>query len=74
MPTNAKDIKRFSQMLLSFHQTYDIVYIPLLLRLANDVEENPGPTIYDMVDLTKTVCADVSQGDAKRFGQNAGLR
>jgi len=26
------------------------VYIPLLLRQANGVEENPGPTIFDIID------------------------
>ena len=27
-----------------------IVYVPLLLRMANDVEENPGPTLYEIID------------------------
>ncbi|CAB3983680.1 ATP-dependent DNA helicase PIF1 [Paramuricea clavata] len=49
-----------------------IVYVPLLLRIANDVEENPGPTVYDVVDPAKTICADFSQGDARKFRQNAG--
>ena len=51
-----------------------IVYVPLLMhmRMANDVEENPGPTIYDVVDPTKTICADFSQGNTKKFRQNAG--
>ena len=40
--------------------------------MANDVEENPGPTIYDVVDPTKTICVDFSQGNAKKFRQNAG--
>ena len=26
------------------------VYIPLLIRQANDVEKNPGPTILDIID------------------------
>ena len=26
------------------------VYIPLLIAQANDVEENPGPKIFDIVD------------------------
>ena len=26
------------------------VYIPLLIRQANDVEKNPGPTIFDIID------------------------
>lgn len=33
-----------------------IVYVPLLLRIANDVEENPGPTVYDVIDSAKTMC------------------
>lgn len=37
----------------------------MLLRMANDVEENPGPT-------TKTICANFSQGDTNQFRQNAG--
>ncbi|CAB3983453.1 ATP-dependent DNA helicase PIF1 [Paramuricea clavata] len=40
--------------------------------MANDVEENPGPTVYDVVDPTKTICADFSQGNTKKFRQNAG--
>ena len=47
------------------------VYLPLLLRLSNDVEENPGPTIYEIIDPSETVTADFSQGDL-RFGQNGG--
>ena len=44
----------------------------LLLKLSNDVEENPGPTtIHEIVNYTQTVSADYSQCDA-RFGKNAG--
>ena len=43
-----------------------IVYVPLLLRMANDVEENPGPTIYDVVDPTKTICAEFPQNAGKQ--------
>ena len=28
---------------------------PLLIRLANDVEENPGPTIFDVIEPTRTI-------------------
>ena len=49
-----------------------VVYVALLLRMANDVEENPGPTLYDIVDPCKTICADFSQSSARKFGQNAG--
>ena len=48
------------------------VYIPLLIRQANDVEENPGPTIFDIIDPTFTVSADFSQGNEALFGVNAG--
>ena len=34
------------------------VYIPLLLRQVNDVEENPSPTIFDIIDPMRTVSAD----------------
>ena len=37
--------------------------------MANDVEENPGPTIY-VFDPSKTICADVSQGNTKKIIQN----
>ncbi len=49
------------------------VYVPLLLRLSNDVEENPGPVnINEMVDRTHTVHADFHQGNELMFGSNAG--
>ena len=48
------------------------VYVALLLRMANDVEENPGPTLYDIVDPSKTICADFSQSNARKFRHNAG--
>ena len=31
------------------------ICIPLIIREANDVEENPGPTIFEVIDLTRTV-------------------
>ena len=49
-----------------------IVYVSLLLRMANDFEENPGPTLYDIVDPSKTICADFSQSNSRKFRQNAG--
>ena len=33
------------------------VYIPLLIREANNVEENPGRTIFDIIDTTTIVSA-----------------
>ena len=47
------------------------VYIPFLIRQANDVEENPDPTIYG-IDPTTAVSADSSQGNEALFGENAG--
>ena len=41
--------------------------------MANDSKENPGPTIYVVVDPSKTICADFShQGNTNKFRQNAG--
>ena len=40
--------------------------------MGNDVEENPGPTIKDVVVPNKTICADFSQGNTKKFKQNPG--
>ena len=48
------------------------MYVPLLLRMANDVEENPGPAVYDVVDPSQTICADFSQGNKGKFRENAG--
>ena len=53
---------------MSNHQ----LYVPLLLQLCNDVETNPGPTVYHIVGPNLTVCADFSQGDSNRFGPSAG--
>ncbi len=73
LPSNTKCVKHLCQIALSFNQmSCNNVYVPLLLRMANDVEENPGPTVYDVVDPTKTICADFSQGDTRKFRQNAG--
>ena len=35
--------------------------------MANDVEENPGHTVFDIIYPSETICADFRQ-----FGQNAG--
>ena len=48
------------------------VYIPLLMRQINDVEENPGPTIFDVINPMRTVSANYSQGNEALFGENAG--
>ena len=47
-------------------------YILLLIRQANNAEENPGPTIFDVIDLTRTICADYNKGNGALFGENAG--
>ena len=49
-----------------------IVYVALLLRMANDVDEKPGPTVYDIVEPSQTICADFSEGNRRQFGQSAG--
>ena len=43
----------------------------LLLRLSNDVEENPGPTVNDIVDCSHTTHASFNQG-FELFESNAG--
>ena len=49
------------------------VYVPLLLKLSNDVEENPGPrNINKIVDANKTVHADFNKSNQSMFGLNAG--
>jgi len=40
--------------------TFYNVCIPSIIRQANDVEENPGPAIFEVIDSTRTVCADYS--------------
>ena len=56
--------------------TYRVCYhvsVCLLLRLSNDIEENPGPVnIAEIVDPRYTVRADFSQGNQSLFGLNAG--
>ena len=49
-----------------------IVYVALLLRTANDVKENPGRTVFDIIYPSETICAHFSQGNTRQFGQNAG--
>ena len=39
---------------------------------GDDVEESPGPTIFDIIDATTTVSADSSQGNEAILGVNAG--
>ena len=64
----------FLVIMLSFEMLCYDVHVPLLLRLSNDVEENPGPTpsIFEIVNPNNTVCAHFSQGNQAKFGDNAG--
>ena len=63
---------RFNTIHKENAQYPDNVYniVQLLLRLSNDVEENPGPTI-DIVDCSCTIHASFNQGN-DLFGSNAG--
>ena len=36
------------------------------------MEENPGPTVFDIIDPVRTVSADYIQGIEALFGENAG--
>ena len=65
--------KMWNQVMFWFTQMmcYN-VYIPLLIRRANGVEENPGPIIFDIIDAMRTVSADYSQGNEALFGESAG--
>ena len=47
------------------------LYSPDLIRLANDIETNPGPAVVDNIDASKTVCAPYSQSS---IGVRAGGR
>ena len=40
--------------------------------MANDVEENFGPTVFDIIYPCETICAYFSRGNTRQFGQNAG--
>ena len=63
LPTNTEFcIKISSQMSMSFNQmSCNNVYVSLLLRMANDVEENPGPTVYDVVDQNKVISENLGK-------------
>ena len=62
----------FLVVMFSFEMMCYNVYVPLLLRLSNDVEENPGPTLHEIVNSNNIVCAGFSQGNQAKFGDNAG--
>ena len=46
------------------------ISFPELIRLANDVETNPGPVVFDF-DASRTICAPYSQS-CILFGENRG--
>ena len=71
LPPNIKF--RFDTICKENAQYPDNVYNigQLLLKLSNDVEENPGPTINDIVDCSYTIHASFNQGN-NLFGSNAG--
>ena len=49
-------------LILLYHSVYLIGYIVYvaLLRMANDVEENPGPTVYDIIYPSGKPCVAMS--------------
>ena len=52
-----------------FHE----VCLPRLLRLCNDIKENPQPaTLYKLLIHVKTIFSDFSQGNQIKFEENAG--
>lgn len=52
---------------------YHNVYVLKLLRLSNDVEENPGPrNMNEIVDPTVSVYLKYSQGSELMFASNTG--
>ena len=72
LPPNVKF--RFNMMHKNnaqYDQCHVYNIVQLLLRLSNDVEENPGPTIDDTVDFPCTIHASFNQGN-DLFGSNAG--
>ena len=46
------------------------IRFPEIIRLANDIETNPGPVVFDF-DASKTICAPYSQ-PCILFGENRG--
>ena len=62
----------FLVIMLSFEMVSYNVFVPLLLRLSNDVEENPSTTIFEIMNSNNTVYAEFSQGSQSKFGDNAG--
>ena len=56
---------------IQYDQCHVYNIVQLLLSLSNDVEENPGPTINDIVDYSYTIIASFNQGNYL-FRPNAG--
>ena len=76
LPTLKRVVQQYqssNEVMSWFHQMMCYhVYVPLFLRLSNDIEENPGPTLYQIINVFETLRADFSQGDQSNFGDNAG--
>ena len=73
---NLLDNTKYTGMMwfFGFHKWFSTMptFHCLYYRQANDLEKNPGPTIFDVIDPTRTICADYSQGNEALFGENAG--
>ena len=63
---------RINESSLAYTDIFVSFYIsfPELIRLANDVETNPGPVVFDF-DASKTICAPYSPS-CILFGENRG--
>lgn len=46
--------------------------LPFFPDNLNKSNTTPGPTMFDIIDLTTTVSIDSSQGNDAMFGENAG--
>ena len=44
----------------------------MTLSCGRNDRNSPGPTLYEIVNSNNTVCADFSQGNQAKFGDNAG--
>jgi len=54
------------------YKTYTHLANCCKLKLANDIELNPGPNNRLYIDSSKTISAPYSQGSVVIFGHNAG--
>ena len=65
--------KEVGRTIWKFEWSDSVVHSNVVLQCicSTIVEENPGLTVYDVVDPSKTVCVDFSQGNTRKFRQNA---